>query len=69
MLRESQEKTQPLYSRRPVAGRTWRMMRRNPGLIRTLLGEEYREKLGISLARRCRRGRRGLPVSLNLDAL
>lgn len=38
-------------------------------MIRTLLREEYREKLGISPDRRYRRGRRGLPVSLNLDAL
>jgi len=67
MLRESQDKTPSGNFRRSMMGRTWQMIRGNPGMICTLLREEYREKLGISLDRRYRHGRSGLPVSLNLD--
>jgi MoaA/NifB/PqqE/SkfB family radical SAM enzyme len=48
-------------------GRAWQMVRRNPGMIYTILREEYRRRWGISLDRRYRQGLSGPPVSLNLD--
>lgn len=49
------------------AGRTWQMVRRNPGIIYSLLREEFRQRWGIALDRRYRQGRSRPPVSLSLD--
>src|SRR3972149_2499615 len=50
-----------------LTGRAWQMLRHNPGMLRSVLREEYRQRLGISLDRRYRPGLSSPPVSLNLD--
>lgn len=43
------------------------LMWQNPGMLWTLVREEYRQKWGIALDRRFRDGRSGPPVNLNLN--
>jgi len=50
-----------------LAGRAWQMIRHNPGMIRSVLREEYRRRWGISLDRRYRQGFSSPPVSLSLN--
>ena len=64
---ESQDKAPLARARGSLAGRAWQMVRRNPGMLRSVLREEYRCRWGIGLDRRYRQGLSGLPVSLTLD--
>ncbi len=50
-----------------MASRAWQMIRHNPGMIRSVLREEYRRRWGISLDRRYRQGFSSPPVSLSLN--
>jgi hypothetical protein len=50
-----------------LVSRAWQMIRHNPGMLHSVLREEYRRRWGISLDRRYRQGKSGPPVSLNLD--
>ncbi|MHB8067906.1 MAG: radical SAM protein [Desulfobaccales bacterium] len=50
-----------------LASRTWQMIRHNPGMLHSVLREEYRRRWGISLDRRYRQGLSSPPVSLSLN--
>jgi MoaA/NifB/PqqE/SkfB family radical SAM enzyme len=50
-----------------MASWAWQVFRRNPGVIRSVLREEFRQRWGISLDRRYRQGRSALPVRMTLD--
>jgi MoaA/NifB/PqqE/SkfB family radical SAM enzyme len=50
-----------------LVGRAWQIIRHNPGMIRSVLREEYRRRWGISLDRRYRQGISSPPVSLSLN--
>ena len=54
-------------SKGSLAGRAWRMIRHNPGMLRSVLREEYRRRWGISLDRRYRQGFSSPPVSISLN--
>jgi len=54
-------------SKGSLAGRAWEIIRHNPGMIRSMLREEYRRRWGISLDRRYRPGCSSPPVSLSLN--
>ncbi|MDD2904473.1 MAG: radical SAM protein [Syntrophales bacterium] len=62
-----QDKAPSVKSRRSAVGWAWQIFRRNPGMIRSVLREEYRRRWGISLDRCYRQGRSSPPVSLILD--
>lgn len=50
-----------------LASRAWQMIRHNPGMLHSVLREEYRRRCGISLDRRYRPGLSSPPVSLSLN--
>ncbi|MDD5642886.1 MAG: hypothetical protein PHX53_14645, partial [Syntrophales bacterium] len=62
-----QDKAPSVKSRRSITGWAWQVFRRNPGMIRSVLREEYRRRWGISLDRCYRQGCSSPPVSLTLD--
>ncbi len=50
-----------------LTSRAWQMIRQNPGMLYSVLREEYRRRWGISLDRRYRPGLSSPPVSLSLN--